>query len=324
MAHTWRGLPCVRRLTAYIANSAVYAPPARSAGFRPGNSAAFAVFGLGITSEVRHPGETSKERISRGVNNSMNEETAAATAGTGLREILLQPTYFIAEVYSAILPGLVFAFLLFEKRNWTVLAFLSSPSIGYKTKLAVGFAMSYAAGKILGLPFRLVERTYKAIRSTDPDHKKEVARMLPHFLGGLVLPALMGARDYMTYFVIAWCNYAFYSVTGIALLLASAIPGDGDLRLLEFGLGVVLVAAGLIESKKLDEFLLMFLGGATAEWLAGKVSLTRVLALLKAAVNAMESLKDVKQKGGSGSDGSVSETGTAPAGAEGKQGNASL
>src|SRR2546422_5174318 len=28
VAHTWRGLPCVRRLTAYIANSAMYAPPA--------------------------------------------------------------------------------------------------------------------------------------------------------------------------------------------------------------------------------------------------------------------------------------------------------
>jgi hypothetical protein len=78
--------------------------------------------------------------------------------------------------------------------------------------------------------------------------------------------------------------------------VASAIPGDGYLRLWELGLGAVLIAVGWQEQETMINIVLILLGSATADWIAQKISFAQVLAVAKGVVEGLKPGAQLKQE----------------------------
>lgn len=216
----------------------------------------------------------------------MNPELAEKSV-RGLSELLLAPIYLISEIYGALIPGAVFVLLLFIKHEPLATSIFHVGFIGYKTKIFTCLFVSYVAGKVLGLPYRRVRRM------VDPPNSRkapESKRLLTGFLSGIMLsPSLNVKTRSLDIMILAVSEAQFYFGVGAAFAAGSLIGGDGRLRLIEAGIGLIMLYASTLKTKDVVRGSYLLLGMWTGEMLS-KLSWDGISKLLKAVIKTQENM----------------------------------
>jgi hypothetical protein len=164
----------------------------------------------------------------------------------GFERLLFAPTFLIAEVFSILLPGVLFILLLLAKSNHAVVAAFQTNLLGYKTRIIVALISAYLLGTVFAIPSQLIFKLQlwiwgKRYRDTQSPHFRDGLNKF--LLGAFVLPRLIGTEHTLEYMVLAAMLPAFHVTTGVALICASFFPGDG-FRWLEAAFGSVFFLRG--------------------------------------------------------------------------------
>jgi len=166
------------------------------------------------------------------------EESVAKSAIGGASRILLAPVFLLFEITASLLPGMTLAVLIAFKRNPEFVRTFDHLPFGYKTKIAVGLLLCFVAGRVLCFPGRFLEKWFTDRLQDDRKKNPDAPESLKHLAVGIFfLPSLFGRSEALTYIMLVRTDCYFSLNTGLALLIASAIPGDGILRLIELGSG---------------------------------------------------------------------------------------
>jgi hypothetical protein len=194
------------------------------------------------------------------------EESVAKTAVGGASKILLAPVFLLFELIVSLLPGMTLAVLVALKRNPEFIRAFDHLPFGYKTKIAVGLLLCFVAGRVLCFPARFLEKwfmdRFQDDRKKNPDANPEMLKSVA--VGVFLLPSLFGRSEALTYMMMVRTDCYFSLNTGLALLIASAIPGDGILRLIEFGSGLALAWIGYAWFKQAPKALVALFGMSLA------------------------------------------------------------
>ena len=170
----------------------------------------------------------------------------------GVSKLLLAPMYLVYDILTALLPGILFGVLLIAKHLHAPTEALSSPLLGYKIKIFLGLLVSYIIGRVFRTPielalFFLFEREMKKVSSA-PHGSATTDFVRNFFIGALAIPKLFNKMQPVDMMVLLFANTIFTANTGVILMVAGAIPGDGFLRAVELGAGLVMaltVSAGV-------------------------------------------------------------------------------
>lgn len=194
------------------------------------------------------------------------EESVAKTAVGGASKILLAPAFLLLELIVALLPGMTLAVLIAIKRNPEFVSTFDHLPFGYRTKIGVGLLLCFVVGRVLCFPGRFLEKWFADRLQHDlkknPDANGEMFKSVA--VGVLLLPRLFGRSEALTYMMLVRTDCYFSLNTGLALLIAAAIPGDGILRLVELGSGLALAWIGLVWFKRAPKVLIALFGMSLA------------------------------------------------------------
>jgi hypothetical protein len=231
-----------------------------------------------------------------------------------LHHTLLGPLSLADEIFGALLPGCIFSMtLLFKGRLATSL--LSYPQLGYKTKIACALLASYVFGKAALSTVTLVAELWELVaekvatpkekesKSNDPTGLQFLSGIVressavKYFLYGVVGSPLFFKKSRLYEYYVAY-NAAslFYLSAGLLFLVATAIPGDGNLRLVEATAGVILLIRGLRSKSEMNDLVAALIGvmaGSTlAEFQPTQIAqgIRVVVAVLKQLGQPMSSL----------------------------------
>ena len=183
-----------------------------------------------------------------------------------LQRTLLGPLSLATELFGALIPGLVFLILTCVKLRW-VTPVLSYTLAGYVTKAVIALLASYVIGKVSLSAISVVSDSVKWLAGKLKPNKEEplpanptalqsllrvvskLARSGPWFttfLGGLVGASILSNKsDLFHHYTASQAEESFHLNTGLLLIVASLIPGDGHFRVLEVGAGAILLAGGI-------------------------------------------------------------------------------
>ena len=193
------------------------------------------------------------------------EESVAKSAIGGASRILLAPVFLLFEITASLLPGMTLAVLIAFKRNPEFVRTFDHLPFGYKTKIAVGLLLCFVAGRVLCFPGRFLEKWFTDRLQDDRKKNPDAPESLKHLAVGIFfLPSLFGRSEALTYIMLVRTDCYFSLNTGLALLIASAIPGDGILRLIELGSGLALAWIGYVWFKQAPKVLLALFGMSLA------------------------------------------------------------
>jgi len=211
---------------------------------------------------------------------------------TDLHRVLLGPLSLATEIYGALFPGCVFTALLCVKRGW-LNRVLSYPLLGYKTKIILALFASYIVGKLvlsiitlsadMSVWFRRRAKRQKEVPQ-QPEGTSLLVSLLNHFntlveqspdvvqafLGGIAAgPFLTGKSQGIEHYSAMEAGAIFYLSTGVVFISSAAIPGDGNWRVVEATIGVILLARGLKSWFARDEMAAGLIGAALHDYLTG-------------------------------------------------------
>jgi hypothetical protein len=186
-------------------------------------------------------------------------EDSAEKIADGVGRLLFGPVQLVSEFLGSVVPGLLLLLLLTLKHNDVVQKLFANAFLGYRSKLVLGFFVAYIFGKMLNIPAEVVAGR-AAQREEKKDPKQEEARKAKSaMIGGIVSEGIYGKYRGLDFLSINEGRAALYQSSGIALLLASSMKGDG-LRLFELVLGVLMVAAGYYHRKATGGMTTHFVG----------------------------------------------------------------
>src|SRR5579864_177384 len=141
----------------------------------------------------------------------------------GFHKFLLGPFYLYDDLTSAAIPGIVFFLLLLTKKVEAVHSMLAAPYLGYKTKIVVGFLMSYVTGKVFQLPSAIALNILGNFDSGSlmldkPDEKGSLSDMFVgrgrNIVTGVILGVLLAPINAFDLWIIARAHAGFYLNTG--------------------------------------------------------------------------------------------------------------
>jgi len=188
----------------------------------------------------------------------------------------------------ALVPGVLFVLLLVVKHVPEATAAIGTTVIGYRTKIACGLLISFVVGRLFFLPVivlqsRLLSFDKQALNLLDLKKEGSLIDKLTNegkFLlgGGLMTGFLRGATAWEHY-AVATSEVAFRLSTGFALIVASAIPGDGRLRMAELLAGAFFLAFGIGQARKMRLFALALIGSVATEGFLNLTEQQRTLLL---------------------------------------------
>jgi len=193
-----------------------------------------------------------------------------------LQRTLLGPLSLATELFGALIPGSVFLILACVKLRWAT-PILTYTFVGYVTKVVLALLASYVIGKVSLSAISLVSHSVSWIAGKLKPSKEEppapnptalqslirlVSKLVKSgpwfttFLAGLVGASILSNKsDLFHHYTASQAEASFHLNTGLLLVMASLIPGDGYFRWLEVGAGVILLAGGI--RLTLQEHLLM-------------------------------------------------------------------
>jgi hypothetical protein len=184
------------------------------------------------------------------------------TDAKGVHQLLLSPLFLLYELIAIVIPGLVLLALLGLKGNKLLYDAWVSPHFGYKTKITMFLVLGYIIGSILRAPIILLQA-----RKTKPSAEftgwlKTQPREVQTLVSGAITQgAILSTPGLVDRLSVLQTRAAFHVGTGIALITASCISGDGrPLRLLEFSLGVLMCCAGIILARAYSDETLRMIG----------------------------------------------------------------
>jgi hypothetical protein len=183
-----------------------------------------------------------------------------------LQRTLLGPLSLATELYGALIPGSVFLILVCVKLRW-ITPILTYTLIGYVTKVVVALLASYIVGKVSLSAISLVSDSATSLAGKLKPTKEEPPAANPtvlqsllnvvsklvksgpwftSFLGGLLGASILSNKsDLFHHYTAGLAETSFHLNTGLLLITASLIPGDGHFRWLEIGAGAILLANGI-------------------------------------------------------------------------------
>ena len=227
-----------------------------------------------------------------------------------LQRTLLGPLSFAIDLFGALIPGSVFLILTCVKLRW-VTPILTYAIVGYVTKVVLAFLASYVIGKVslsvIGLVTDSVTWLAGKLKTSkveppaaNPTALQSLFRVVSKliksgpwftsFLGGLLGASILSNKsDLFHHYTASQAEESFHLNTGLLLVVASLIPGDGHFRWLEVGAGAILLAGGI--RRTFQSHLLMagsfgmalndYLTSHSPEKVAGTLAaLVKILALL--------------------------------------------
>lgn len=191
--------------------------------------------------------------------------------------MLLGPLSLATELFGALIPGFVFLILTCVKLRW-VTPILTYTLAGYVTKVVLALFASYVIGKVSLSAISLVSDLVTWLAGKLKPNKKEeppaanptalqslfsvVSKLMRSgpwfttFLGGLVGASILSNKsDLFHHYTASQAEESFHLNTGMLLIMASLIPGDGHFRVLEVVAGAILLADG-IRQKSQDRLLM--------------------------------------------------------------------
>jgi hypothetical protein len=199
--------------------------------------------------------------------------------------------YLVYDLLTALLPGILFSVLLIAKHLHAPTEALSSPLLGYKIKISLGLLVSYIIGRVFRTPielalFVLFEREMNKV--SNPPHGGATTDFVRNFfIGALAVPKLFNKVQPVDMMVLLFANTIFTANTGVIFMVAGAIHGDGFLRAVELGAGLVMlltVAAGV--RRFVSSFALMMGGVVDLPALFGPLAqITNALNAVQKAAN---------------------------------------
>lgn len=214
-------------------------------------------------------------------------------APDALDRLLFGPVFLASEVMGTVVPGLLLYLLLALKGNHLAVSLFQIGGLGYRTKLLCALFVGFMMGKILGTPYAMLQsgmftgKTALQVPKTEFSEGREAA--LKMAMGAVLMPSLLGKSRGLDHLMMANATIYLNLSSGLALLAASAVPGDGALRYFEFGFGLLFLIAGYYLAKAFRTMLLAFIGLSVAELLQ-KIPIQNVPAVFKAALAAFLTL----------------------------------
>ena len=205
----------------------------------------------------------------------------------GIRNLLLGPLALAAEIIGGLIPGILFLLLLISKRVPEAVAAMGSNEIGYKTKLACALVVCFVIGRLFYIPASLfnywisTNRSLKIFDETKTGTLSE--RLTPQamkVLGGLfITPLITETGKAAEYVAVAYAEVYFRLSTGLVLIVASMIPGDGRMRLWEAVAGVLLSGYGVVATVQARGITLGMFGSVAVSALANSTEEQRKVIL---------------------------------------------
>jgi hypothetical protein len=186
----------------------------------------------------------------------------------GMHKLLLGPLSLWAEILGALVPGTVFLIFMVAKGNVLARSFLASPMLGYKSKIAAGLLIAYVIGKVtqtfgwLLLPNRNQMESF--FENSDPSVPNALLKhtAVQVFIAGAIM-GLFRNFDVRETFVVYMTDAMFRVSTGLLLVIASGVPGDGSLvRVGELLAGLLFLGTGISVIRKATRTALFLLGAA--------------------------------------------------------------
>jgi hypothetical protein len=205
----------------------------------------------------------------------------------GVHKFLLGPMFLYGELVGAFLPGVLFLLLLLLKDVAVVQHALAISSLGYKTKMGAGLLMAYVIGKVVQLPgtyliyglalWGLNGKWLKTVakKQLEPadvkmpvyDHLGDAGKSLVG--GGLLGLMVKGIPNPIEILLVSMSNLTFQLSSGLVLLFASLIAGDGtSLRRWEAVIGAVLLISTLVQVLTHSTAIVAMIGMAVANTLS--------------------------------------------------------
>lgn len=199
------------------------------------------------------------------------DEIKSGSSST-LGALFFGPIFLAAEFLGNIFPGLLFYLLLILKKNSLAYLLFETPFLGYRTKLILVVFIAFFIGKLLGTPYAMLQAGVfpgnSPIQLERTKRSKEQNLILHLVLGAVVLPSLVGKSGIMDYLAIGNAGVYFSFSSGLALLVGSAIPGDGQtLRIIELVVGVFFLVAGYVQASQFMTALAAFTGMSLREFI---------------------------------------------------------
>jgi hypothetical protein len=185
-----------------------------------------------------------------------------------LQRTLLGPLSLATELFGALIPGSVFLIIMCVKLRWAT-PILTNTLVGYVTKVVLALLASYVIGKVSLSAISLVRDSVTSLAGKLKSSEEEppaptnptalqslliaVAKWVRNsppwfttFLGGLVGASILSNKsELFHHYTASQAEAAFHLNTGLLLITASLIPGDGHFRWLELGAGAILLAGGV-------------------------------------------------------------------------------
>jgi hypothetical protein len=185
-----------------------------------------------------------------------------------LQRTLLGPLSLATELFGVLIPGSVFLILTCVKCHWAA-PILTYSLVGYPTKVVLAVLASYIIGKVSLSAIVLISdsiewfgRKLKPRKKEDPLPANHTAlqslvrlgfnwmESAPSWFKNLLVgmagaSVLSNKSDLFHHYTASKAESSFHLNTGLVLILASFIRGDGNFRGLEAFAGAILLAAGI-------------------------------------------------------------------------------
>ena len=217
-------------------------------------------------------------------------EASETIKGDSAQRLLLGPLYLLGEFTGAFLPGCILLALLYSKGVGPVVSGINSGGLGYRTKLALAGLAAYIIGKSIS---SAIEWVQDLIPGSEPEFfakMEEVPKQI--ILGAAMGPLFRSRGGELEYYVAVHAGVMFELSSGLALVIASAIPGDKT-RLIQVAVGLLLLASGIRRRLAQQKVLFMVLGMVAGNFVFGR-SLVENIKSFKVLMAILPALRDLK------------------------------
>ncbi len=200
------------------------------------------------------------------------ESEAQSGVSSGLTQLLFGPVFLICEVIGILLPGFLFCLLLAFKGYRLPVAMFHVDYLGYRTKVCVFLLVAYMVGKVLNVPLRTLLNyvVEKVSVFGEREPREQAAKNFWYYLlaGVVIVPTFLGKSRILDYLMVGLSALSFEFGAGFGLLLLSAIPGDGKMRILELLAGLLLLLALLKSLKQVEGVVAVTIGYSLHDFLS--------------------------------------------------------
>lgn len=214
------------------------------------------------------------------------------------QEWLMGPINLLHTIFVEVIPGMVFAGLLWAGGDVHIQMILSSTNFGYKTRIALLLTVCYILGKLLPLPAFAIASALKflAFFANRIANKKQPVVQYPpssgfdKWLSGqnddvkravnalAATPLYLGKKRFLQSLIVSHAETGFYLAMGNAFLIA-AVLRPSPLRKWEIALAILSLVTSFHKYKESQDSFLSTLVPATADMLTNMSADDRIVLL---------------------------------------------